>query len=400
MSEMSTLIRPKVSKKYQPDFYKISGVCDGCDIIKLKDLQESLIPHKHSNRWIPYLQNVSSETLRYIIDKLDLGMDDNILMLSSHDPIISENLKEKIINNDIKAVVDLELANRTRYVNKHFEFINSLLPHGGYYLGCVETHAQRNNRIYKRFNKYLAKTIILFEFLFHRVLPKVNFIQKIYFAITKGKYRFLTKSETLGRVVSCGFYIPNDSVEEIDNLMWFAVTKQREPYYDMSPSYGPIIKLRRVGKDGKIFNVYKFRTMHPYSEYLQDYVIRVNGYSEIGKPANDFRVTDWGKYFRKYWLDEIPQLYNVLRGEMKLVSIRPLSLRFLQEYPEDIKNQRMRFKPGCIPPYVALLKQDVEEYIEAERIYMNEVEKHPYLTDMKYFARAVYNILTNKIRSS
>ncbi len=85
---------------------------------------------------------------------------------------------------------------------------------------------------------------------------------------------------------------------------------------------------------------------------------------------------------------------------MKIVGIRPLSLRFLKEYPEDVKLQRMKHKPGCVPPYVALLKQDVEEYIESEKIYMAEKEKHPYSTDIKYFFTAVYNILANKIRSS
>jgi lipopolysaccharide/colanic/teichoic acid biosynthesis glycosyltransferase len=140
--------------------------------------------------------------------------------------------------------------------------------------------------------------------------------------------------------------------------------------------------------------------MHPYAEYIQDFVLSLNGYSPIGKPAEDFRLTAWGKFFRKYWLDEVPQLINVFKGEMKLVGIRPLSLRFLEEYPEDVKEQRIKHKPGCVPPYVALLKQDVEQYIESEKIYMNEKEKHPYTTDIKYFSKAVYNIVTNKIRSS
>jgi lipopolysaccharide/colanic/teichoic acid biosynthesis glycosyltransferase len=103
---------------------------------------------------------------------------------------------------------------------------------------------------------------------------------------------------------------------------------------------------------------------------------------------------------RKYWLDELPQLINVLKGEMKLVGIRPLSKRFLAEYPEDVLQMRLKHKPGCVPPYVALLKQDVEEYIESERIYLMEKEKHPYSTDIKYFFKAIYNILTNKIRSA
>jgi lipopolysaccharide/colanic/teichoic acid biosynthesis glycosyltransferase len=149
-----------------------------------------------------------------------------------------------------------------------------------------------------------------------------------------------------------------------------------------------------------MIGVYKFRTMHPYSEYLQDYVIKKNGYSEIGKPADDFRLTSWGGTMRKLWLDELPQLINVVKGEMKLVGIRPVSKRFLEEYPDDMKELRLKHKPGCVPPYVALLKQEVGEYIESERTYLKEKELNPYTTDTKYFFRAVYNILSNKIRSS
>jgi lipopolysaccharide/colanic/teichoic acid biosynthesis glycosyltransferase len=158
--------------------------------------------------------------------------------------------------------------------------------------------------------------------------------------------------------------------------------------------------MRRVGKNGHPIYVYKFRTMHPYSEYLQSYVTELNGYGENGKIMNDFRATIWGKFLRRYWLDELPQLLNVLKGEMKLVGIRPVSERFLNEYPDDLKQLRLKQKPGCVPPYVALKKQKVEEYIETERTYLAEKAKHPWRTDIKYFFWAIYNIVTNKIRSA
>ncbi len=65
----------------------------------------------------------------------------------------------------------------------------------------------------------------------------------------------------------------------------------------MNPSYGPMFAMNRLGKNGKIFKVYKLRTMHPYSEYLQDYVLKVNGYSETGKPAEDFRIPKWERFY-------------------------------------------------------------------------------------------------------
>ena len=85
---------------------------------------------------------------------------------------------------------------------------------------------------------------------------------------------------------------------------------------------------------------------------------------------------------------------------MNIVGIRPLSEKLFRDYPDDIKKMRIKYKPGCIPPYVSLLMQGMENSIEAERIYLKEKEKRPYTTDIKYFIKGVYNILTNKIRSS
>jgi len=246
--------------------------------------------------------------------------------------------------------------------------------------------------------KWYAKVKILFEFILHRVFPKLDAFKKPYFYLTKGKYRFLSTAETLGRLVSCGFEIIE--FKEIRNLTYFVVLKTREPFFDQSPTYGPLVKLNRIGKDGKIIKVYKFRTMHPYSEYIQDFVLKLNGYNSVGKPKNDFRLTAWGKFFRKYWLDEIPQLINVFKGEMKIVGVRPLSRVRFSEFPEEIKRERIKYKPGCIPPYVALNMPSDLENIEAEVIYINKKARKPFLTDVKFFFMALRNILFGKITSS
>ena len=305
---------------------------------------------------------------------------------------------DKLPSNYYSQIININLVNDIRWINKFFESVNSKLPINGIYVGRVEAKINRKKRILNTLPPPLNWMHYTFDFLHKRVAPKVKWTKRFYFYLTKGKGRVLTRAETLGRLASCGFTILDH--KDISNNTWFAVKKIANPHYDLNPSYGPLFKMKRVGKGGKIIKVYKFRTMHPYAEYLQDYVLKVNGYSEIGKPADDFRLTTWGRFMRRYWLDELPQLINVLKGEMKLVGIRPLSKRFLLEYPEDVKQMRLKHKPGCVPPYVALLKQDVEEYIESERIYLLEKEKHPFTTDYKYFFKAVYNILTNKIRSA
>ena len=78
----------------------------------------------------------------------------------------------------------------------------------------------------------------------------------------------------------------------------------------MSHSYGPIFKMKRVGKDGNIISVYKFRTMSPYSEYTQKKIIDDNKLDTSGKIKNDYRITFYGKFLRRYRIDEFPMIIN------------------------------------------------------------------------------------------
>ena len=294
--------------------------------------------------------------------------------------------------------MNLHTVNDFRRINSYFITVNKKLRNNGLFIGHFETFNKRRQRIFKKYPFYLASIVYFFDFVWKRVFPKLPFFQKIYFAVSKGRNRVFSKAEALGRLYFCGFKVI--ALEEIDDSIYFVVAKDHQPATEQNPSYGPLFKMKRSGKEGKPIYVYKFRTMHPYSEYLQEYVTNRNGYGANGKVKDDFRTTAWGKFLRKYWLDELPQLINVLKGEMRLVGVRPLSDRFLQEYPEELLKKRFKLKPGCFPPYVALLKQDVEEYIESEKIYLKEKELHPFFTDVKYLFWGAFNILTNKIRSA
>ena len=82
--------------------------------------------------------------------------------------------------------------------------------------------------------------------------------------------------------------------------------------------------MNRIGKNGKSIQVFKFRTMHPYAEYIQDYIYKIHDLQKGGKFKNDFRVTTWGRIMRKLWIDELPMLINLVRGQLKFVGVRPL----------------------------------------------------------------------------
>ncbi len=67
-------------------------------------------------------------------------------------------------------------------------------------------------------------------------------------------------------------------------------------------------------------------------------------------------------------------------------------------YPDDLKAMRNKYKQGCVPPYIALLKSGRQQSIEADRIFLKEMEKKPYTTRLKYFFKAIYNIISKRIR--
>jgi len=308
-------------------------------------------------------------------------------------------LETLAINNiEFKNIVFLDSLNDVRRINKFLILINKKIVLNGIFIGKAILNKTREYKIKKRYSFFLNKFIIFFNFLFHRVLCKLPYINKLYFIITKGKGRWLSKAEILGRLVSCGFYILD--YKEINDDFFFAVKKVSTSFPTSAPSYWPIIKLERVGQYGRIIHIYKFRTMHPYSEHIQGFIIKKFGYDVNGKPANDFRLTSWGKFLRKYWLDELPQIINCLKGDLSIVGVRPLSKRFLKEYPEDLMKERLRYKPGCIPPYVALRMQNVQDYIQSEKIYFQCKKKRRFLCDIKIFFLAIYNIFTKKIKSA
>jgi hypothetical protein len=209
---------------------------------------------------------------------------------------------------------------------------------------------QRKEKIFEKYPAAIACLFYLFDFVFKRVCPKIFPTRKLYYSITKGKGRVISLAETLGRLVLSGFEILG--YEEINGVTYFAAKKIRLPRYEDKPSFGLIIRLRRVGENGNIINVYKFRTMHPYSECLQEYIYKNNSLKDGGKFNRDFRITAWGRILRKLRIDELPMIINFLKGDLKLVGVRPISLQYYSLYEEDIRNRRVKYKPGLFPPFL------------------------------------------------
>lgn len=287
--------------------------------------------------------------------------------------------------------------NDIRRINKFLEELNQNLDVGGYLLINLETKNARRTRLLNRFPRFISRILYLVDFLFNRVLPKCKPTRIFYFNITKGKNRVITLTESLGRLKSCGFEVANHY--RVGYRTYILAKKVSRPVYDMEPTYGALVKLRRVGYQGKIISLYKMRTMHPYSEYLQEYVFEKNGTENGDKITDDFRVTNWGKIFRKFWIDELPMLINWVKRELKLVGVRPLSEHKFYTYPKHLQEKRTMVKPGLVPPFYADLPNTPEEFFATEEKYLDAYMKKPIRTDIRYFFKAMYNIFIKNARS-
>ncbi|CUA79623.1 sugar transferase [Anoxybacillus suryakundensis] len=138
---------------------------------------------------------------------------------------------------------------------------------------------------------------------------------------------------------------------------------------------GPVFfKQIRVGKDGKQFYMYKFRSMVTDAEKRLKELLNYNEVSgAMFKMKNDPRVTKVGKFIRKTSIDELPQLWNVLKGEMSLVGPRPPLPREVEQYTEYDK-QRLLVTPGCTGLWQVSGRNDLgfNEMVELDLKYIRE----------------------------
>jgi lipopolysaccharide/colanic/teichoic acid biosynthesis glycosyltransferase len=307
------------------------------------------------------------------------------------------NIDTQLIDK-FDSIVNLKRINDIRYVNKFFESANSKLQRGGLFIDFAETKNLRKRRILNKYPIILNYIAYTADYIIKRLLPKFGFTKRLYFFLTRGQNRVFSKAEVYGRLYSCGFEIIDEKL--ISNHLFFVARKVSSPLYPENPSYGPFVKLERIGYKGKIIRVYKLRTMHPYAEYLQEYVYKLYGLKVGGKFKSDFRISTMGRFLRIFWLDELPMLINLLRGDLKIVGIRPLSKQYFSLYSGELQKRRINYKPGLIPPYYADKPATLEEIMESEKQYLDAYDRHPFLTDLRYFFKAIYNILFRKYRSS
>ncbi|MDU4978252.1 MAG: sugar transferase [Clostridium celatum] len=140
-------------------------------------------------------------------------------------------------------------------------------------------------------------------------------------------------------------------------------------------SKGPVFFFqKRVGKNGKEFDMYKFRSMVVNAEELKEKLVAQNEMSgPMFKMKDDPRVTKVGKFIRKTSIDELPQLWNVLKGDMSLVGPRPSLPKEVAQF-EDWMYRRLEVKPGltCYWQVSGRNNIDFEDWMKLDCKYVDE----------------------------
>ena len=160
-------------------------------------------------------------------------------------------------------------------------------------------------------------------------------------------------------------------------------------------SPGPVLfRQQRSGINGRPFTLYKFRTMVTNAEQLQHELAAMNEMNgPVFKVSNDPRVTRIGKILRKYSLDELPQLYNVLRGEMSLVGPRPLPVNEVRRFNDLAHRRRLSVRPGITCLWQISGRNNVSDFKEWVRLDLEYIDHWSLWLDLKILGRTLPAVL-------
>ena len=147
---------------------------------------------------------------------------------------------------------------------------------------------------------------------------------------------------------------------------------------------------KRVGKNGRIFNFYKFRSMYIDAEKRKKELMAQNQMQGgMFKMDNDPRITPIGQFIRKTSLDELPQFYNVLVGDMSLVGTRPPTVDEFEKYTPSQK-RRLNFKPGITGLWQVSVRSNITDFDEVVKLDVEYIDNWSIWSDIKILLKTIF----------
>lgn len=367
----------KINSTSDTDFHNLIDIHE----FNIRTLDQSTVSDTTHLRDLLFPYKLNSVFREFIVK--NIVNRNNYFFLGEESSTIIDQLKE----NHFESIINTKPFNTVKEINDYLEKINTKIKDAGILLG------------YYVDSKASVYTLNSTRRLLKEQIKLIYNMRTAWISLTGilRKLRFMSKVEFYGRLSCFGFEIVDEFT--YNNKLFFAAKKKRAPLHVKKNQHGFLIKLPRVCKNGKIKYFYKIRTMYPYSEYLQEYLMKVQGLQDGGKINGDFRVSPMGKFLRKYWIDELPMIINFFKGDIKLVGVRPLSKHYFSLYSKEMQNMRVKTKPGLIPPFYVDYPKSLIEIMESEKKYLEAYQKYPLLTDLTYFYKALINIMFNGYRS-
>ena len=376
-------------EQYIREHYSERGVETGAK------LEEYLIGNEDLNRIHAVAANLNVAQINAWLDEHRHELHPYTFLVNTDDGNALDSLK----GHQPELIINQMALNQIRHLNTFLNKANDALIDDGYLLCHSRTSGLKKTIMFETHPGLSGKLMYGCHYLWHRVCAKLKMTRWFYMWVTKGKNRTYSRVELLGRMYRAGFEVVDERFHVGE--YYLLGRKVKAPIWDDDPTSGAIVKLNRVGYKGKMIGVYKFRTMYSYSEYLQPYMLEHEGLQKGGKFAHDYRVNFWGRRFRETWIDELPMLINIFKGQMKLVGVRPLSRQYYSLYTPEMQQLHISVKPGLLPPfyYDKTTPETLEDVQASEKRYIEAYHKHPFATDWRYFWGTVGNILFKHKRS-
>jgi exopolysaccharide biosynthesis polyprenyl glycosylphosphotransferase len=155
-----------------------------------------------------------------------------------------------------------------------------------------------------------------------------------------------------------------------------------------------IFRQRRSGKNGRPFTMYKFRSMHTDAAMRQAELTAFNQMSgPVFKLADDPRVFPFGRLLRRTSLDELPQLFNVLKGEMSLVGPRPLPIYEVEKFENTAQRRRLSMKPGLTCLWQVSGRNNVSSFEEWVKLDLQYIDNWSLWLDCTILLRTIPVVL-------
>ena len=154
---------------------------------------------------------------------------------------------------------------------------------------------------------------------------------------------------------------------------------------------GPVFfSQKRVGKNGRIFKIYKFRSMYVDAEERKQELMKNNEMSgAMFKMKDDPRITKVGKFIRKTSIDELPQFFNILKGDMSLVGTRPPTIDEVNVY-ENWHRRRLSIKPGLTGLWQVSGRNQINDFDDVVKYDLEYIDNWSVLLDIKLILKTIF----------